>query len=87
MASERDKLDKVLDLTKDQIERKFGKGSLMKLGEHAEAAQIPAIPTGSLALDAALGVGGVPRGRVNHGQIARPPGTHQMNGLAIETQR
>jgi recombination protein RecA len=64
MASERDKLDKVLDLTKDQIERKFGKGSLMKLGEHAEAAQIPAIPTGSLALDAALGVGGVPRGRV-----------------------
>jgi recombination protein RecA len=64
MSGDREKADKVLDLTKEQIERKFGKGSLMKLGEHAEAAKIPAIPTGSLALDAALGVGGIPRGRV-----------------------
>ena len=55
---------KMLDLTKDQIEKKFGKGSLMKLGEHAADTQIAAIPTGSLALDAALGIGGVPRGRV-----------------------
>lgn len=55
---------KMLDVTKEQIERKFGKGSLMKLGEHAAVAQIAAIPTGSLALDAALGIGGVPRGRV-----------------------
>jgi recombination protein RecA len=60
---DRDK-DKMLDLTKEQIEKKFGKGSLMKLGEHAASIQIAAIPTGSLALDAALGIGGVPRGRI-----------------------
>jgi recombination protein RecA len=59
-----DKVEKVLELTKEQIDRKFGKGSLMRLGEHADRASVPAIPTGSLALDAALGIGGVPRGRV-----------------------
>lgn len=56
--------EKVLDLTREQIERKFGKGSLMRLGEHAATQQIESIPTGSLALDAALGIGGVPRGRI-----------------------
>jgi recombination protein RecA len=56
--------EKILDVTKEQIEKKFGKGSLMKLGEHAASDQISAIPTGSLALDAALGIGGVPRGRI-----------------------
>ncbi|MBN2248278.1 MAG: recombinase RecA [Coriobacteriia bacterium] len=56
--------EKVLDLTREQIERKFGKGSLMRLGEHAATQQIDSIPTGSLALDAALGIGGVPRGRI-----------------------
>lgn len=56
--------EKVLDLTREQIERKFGKGSLMRLGEHSAVAGISAIPTGSLALDAALGIGGVPRGRI-----------------------
>jgi len=56
--------EKVLDLTREQIERKFGKGSLMRLGEHAALATIASIPTGSLALDAALGIGGVPRGRI-----------------------
>ncbi len=60
---EREK-EKMLDVTKEQIDRKFGKGSIMKLGEHAAVAQVPAIPTGSLALDAALGIGGVPRGRI-----------------------
>ncbi len=55
---------KILDVTKEQIERKFGTGSLMKLGEHAAVTQVSAIPTGSLALDAALGIGGVPRGRI-----------------------
>lgn len=55
---------KILDVTKDQIERKFGKGSLMRLGEHSAVAKVAAIPTGSLALDAALGIGGVPRGRI-----------------------
>jgi recombination protein RecA len=61
---ERDQIDKVLELTKEQVERKFGKGSLMRLGEHANIGSMPAIPTGSLALDAALGIGGVPRGRI-----------------------
>ncbi len=56
--------EKILDLTRDQIERKFGKGSLMRLGEHAATQVIESIPTGSLALDAALGIGGVPRGRI-----------------------
>jgi len=55
---------KILDVTKEQIDRKFGKGSLMKLGEHAAVMKVAAIPTGSLALDAALGIGGVPRGRI-----------------------
>ena len=56
--------EKILDVTKEQIEKKFGKGSLMKLGESAATDQVAAIPTGSLALDAALGIGGVPRGRI-----------------------
>jgi len=60
---EREK-EKVLDLTREQIERKFGKGSLMRLGEQAATQVIDSIPTGSLALDAALGIGGVPRGRI-----------------------
>lgn len=56
--------DKVIEITKEQIERKYGKGSLMKLGEHAARMDVSIIPTGSLALDIALGVGGVPRGRI-----------------------
>lgn len=48
----------------DQIEKNFGKGSIMKLGESSGVEQIPVIPTGSIALDLALGVGGVPRGRI-----------------------
>jgi recombination protein RecA len=52
-----------LDLAVKQIERQYGKGSIMRLGD-APAVAIDTIPTGSLALDAALGVGGVPRGRV-----------------------
>lgn len=56
--------DKVIEITKEQIERKYGKGSLMKLGEHAARMDVLIIPTGSLALDIALGVGGVPRGRI-----------------------
>ena len=46
-----------------QIEKQFGKGAVMKLGENT-AMNVEAIPTGSLALDAALGIGGIPRGRV-----------------------
>src|ERR1700756_2674536 len=55
---------KALDLALSQIEKQFGKGSIMKLGEQAIQADISVIPTGSLGLDLALGVGGLPRGRV-----------------------
>ncbi|MDD3197315.1 MAG: recombinase RecA [Eubacteriales bacterium] len=54
---------RALDAALGQIEKQFGKGAVMKLGERA-ATQIEAIPTGALSLDLALGVGGVPRGRV-----------------------
>ncbi len=47
-----------------QIERQFGQGSIMKLGEEAAAVRVAAIPTGALSLDLALGVGGLPRGRI-----------------------
>ena len=54
----------IIKRTTEQIEGKFGKGSIMKFGENARDLSIEAIPTGSLALDAALGIGGVPRGRI-----------------------
>jgi len=55
---------KAMDLAITQIERQFGKGSIMKLGGGEKVADIPAISTGSLSLDIALGTFGVPRGRV-----------------------
>jgi recombination protein RecA len=55
---------KALDLALSQIDRQFGKGSIMRLGDTSEAVSVPAISTSSLSLDLALGVGGVPRGRV-----------------------
>ena len=55
---------KMLKLTTDQIETKFGKGSIMKFGEGGHDLNIGVIPTGALPLDAALGIGGVPRGRI-----------------------
>jgi recombination protein RecA len=58
-----DKL-KALDIALSQIEKQFGKGAIMKLGEASARLSVETIPTGSLALDLALGVGGVPRGRV-----------------------
>jgi recombination protein RecA len=56
--------EKALELAIGQIEKRFGKGSIMKLGESAGTTPIEVIPTGSLALDLALGVGGIPKGRV-----------------------
>src|SRR5271166_5785097 len=55
---------KALDAALSQIERAFGKGSIMRLGKNQQAVEIETIPTGSLGLDIALGVGGLPRGRV-----------------------
>ncbi len=59
----REQKTKALDLAVEQIEKQFGKGSIMKLGQDFKL-DVPAIPTGSIAIDMALGVGGVPRGRV-----------------------
>ena len=53
-----------LKLTTEQIESKFGKGAIMKFGDSAQDLTVEAIPTGALPLDAALGIGGVPRGRI-----------------------
>jgi recombination protein RecA len=53
-----------VELAMSQIERQFGKGAIMRLGSEAMVADIAIIPTGSLSLDVALGLGGVPRGRV-----------------------
>src|SRR5262247_144606 len=56
--------DKAIDLAVSQIERQFGKGAIMKLGEGGVVKDVPVVSTGSLGLDIALGIGGVPRGRV-----------------------
>jgi len=56
--------EKAIDLAVSQIERQFGKGAIMKLGEGGVVKDIDVISTGSLGLDIALGIGGVPRGRV-----------------------
>ncbi|MBE0429609.1 MAG: recombinase RecA [Thermoleophilia bacterium] len=56
--------DKALEAAVGQIERQFGKGSIMRMGDESAGIKVSAIPTGSLALDIALGIGGVPRGRV-----------------------
>jgi len=65
--------EKALELTIGQIEKRFGKGSIMKLGEATTMSPIEVIPSGSLALDLALGVGGIPRGRV--AEIFGPEGS------------
>ena len=59
-----DTKSKALELALSQIEKQYGKGSIMKLGEEAISTDIPVISTGSFGLDIALGVGGLPRGRV-----------------------
>jgi recombination protein RecA len=55
---------KALELAIGQIEKRFGKGSIMKLGESTVMSPVEAIPSGSLSLDLALGVGGIPKGRI-----------------------
>ena len=59
-----DEKGKALELALGQIEKQFGKGSIMKLGETAKLMNVSVIPTGCLSLDIALGVGGIPRGRI-----------------------
>jgi recombination protein RecA len=55
---------KALSAALSQIEKQFGKGSVMRLGDHPASGSIPSISTGSLGLDIALGIGGLPRGRI-----------------------
>lgn len=62
--AEREEKKRAMDLAIAQIEKQFGKGSIMKLGTAEIPTDVPVIPTGSLGLDLALGVGGLPRGRV-----------------------
>ncbi len=56
--------DEMIATTKAEIEKKFGQGSIMRYGDGGPELEVEAIPTGALALDAALGIGGVPRGRI-----------------------
>src|SRR3990172_1923054 len=53
-----------IKLAMEQIEKQYGKGSIMKLGDRDKSYKVDAIPTGSIAVDLALGVGGLPRGRI-----------------------
>src|SRR6478752_742714 len=64
MADERQEKTRAIDLALSQIEKQFGKGSIMRLGSKEAIVPIAVISTGSISFDAALGVGGFPRGRV-----------------------
>jgi recombination protein RecA len=61
---ERQERLKALDVAVIQIEKQFGKGSIMRLGQHHAVAPVEVIPTGAISIDYALGIGGMPRGRV-----------------------
>ena len=65
--------EKALELALGQIEKQFGKGAIMKLGEAASTVAVEGIPSGSLALDLALGIGGIPKGRIT--EIFGPEGS------------
>ncbi|HPD25151.1 MAG TPA: recombinase RecA [Candidatus Marinimicrobia bacterium] len=64
MAEKNDDKIKALDLAITQIDRQFGKGSIMRLGDDSMKIAVDVIPTGCLSLDACIGVGGIPRGRI-----------------------
>ena len=61
---EKDEKDRIIENTLSQIERQYGKGAIMKLGQYDPSQEIGFISTGSMELDIALGIGGIPRGRV-----------------------
>ncbi|GHD08867.1 hypothetical protein GCM10007052_06250 [Halioglobus japonicus] len=72
--------EKALDAALAQIERQFGKGTVMRMGEQEREA-IPAISTGSLGLDVALGIGGLPKGRICeiYGRPRRPAAPRRLS--------
>ena len=82
-ASESEK-EKALEIAVAQIEKTYGKGSIMRLGEAGKRYAVDVIPTGSLALDIALGIGGVPRGRIIdiHGAESSGKSTLAMHIIA-----
>ncbi|HOX25259.1 MAG TPA: recombinase RecA [Candidatus Krumholzibacteria bacterium] len=82
MAQKNDEKAKALELTRAQIEKQFGKGAIMLLGDNKVYDEIDAVSTGSLALDIALGVGGLPRGRVT--EIYGPEGSGKTT-VALST--
>ena len=61
---EKDEKLKALDAALSHIEKQYGKGAVMKLGDPGAQMNVEAIPTGSLSLDIALGLGGIPKGRI-----------------------
>ena len=63
MAKENEEKLKAIGLAMTQIERQFGKGAIMRLGDRVKVS-VDVVPTGSISLDYALGVGGIPRGRI-----------------------
>ena len=64
MAMNREDREKALSAAVSQIEKEFGKGAIMKLGDPSNNMNVETTPTGSLSLDIALGLGGIPKGRV-----------------------
>ncbi|MBI2918084.1 MAG: recombinase RecA [Chloroflexi bacterium] len=79
---------KALDLAVSQIERQFGRGAIMRLGENSTRLAVEVVPTGSLALDLALGVGGIPRGRVTEIYGAESSGKSTLaQHIIAEAQR
>ncbi|MBI2872711.1 MAG: recombinase RecA [Chloroflexi bacterium] len=80
--------EKALELALSQIERQFGRGAVMRLGKATELASVAAIPTGSISLDLALGIGGVPRGRVTEVYGAESSGKSTLcHHIIAEAQR
>lgn len=80
--------EQALALALGQIERQFGRGSIMRLGEASQKMHVAAIPTGSISLDLALGVGGIPRGRITEIYGAESAGKSTLcHHIVAETQR
>ena len=64
MPEDRSERNKAIEVALTQIEKQFGKGSIMRLGTKGALVPVEVIPTGAISFDAALGIGGMPRGRV-----------------------
>ena len=80
--------EEALELALGQIERQFGRGSIMRMGDAAQRMHVEAIPTGSISLDIALGIGGIPRGRITEIFGAESAGKSTLcHHIVAEAQR